>query len=115
MITPNEQYTRLAKAIGYDDLYFKREDLHPLGSHKGRSIPVMIDYYYEKGARDFAISSSGNAALAATLYIKDKPDTKLEIFVGNNIAPHKLTKLNKVVEEIAKNETEKTSRIKIKY
>ncbi|MEI6396950.1 MAG: PLP-dependent lyase/thiolase [Candidatus Taylorbacteria bacterium] len=99
MITPNEQYTRLAKVIGYDDLYFKREDLHPLGSHKGRSIPVMIDYHYAKGSKSFAVSSSGNAALAAALYIKDMPDVSLEIFVGENISPTKLAKLTKIAEE----------------
>ena len=31
------------------DLYFKREDLHPYGSHKGRSITVMIDIYIKEG------------------------------------------------------------------
>jgi len=48
-ITPLEHYPTLAKAIGVSDLYFKREDLHPYGSHKGRSIPVMINNYYKKG------------------------------------------------------------------
>ena len=114
MITPNEQYTRLAKAIGWDDLYFKREDLHPLGSHKGRSIPVMIDYHYAKGSKSFAISSSGNAALAAALYMKDMPDVSLEIFVGDNIAPKKLTKLTKIVDSMKKDGSEdQPARIKI--
>jgi threonine synthase len=70
MITPLENYPELAKAIGLADLYFKREDLHPYGSHKGRSIPVMIDQYVAKGSKEFVISSSGNAALAAALHVK---------------------------------------------
>ena len=111
MITPNERYTELAKALGYDNLYFKREDLHPLGSHKGRSIPVMIDHYCARGSQNFAISSSGNAALAALLYIKNKPDVKLEIFVGNNIAPHKLEKLAKIVDEIGQPERIKVTKV----
>jgi len=94
------------------DLYFKREDLHPYGSHKGRSIPVMIDSYYKAGDRRFAISSSGNAALAAALYVNELnslhfsqlkcADSKtsqpidLDIFVGNHVAPHKLEKLKKI-------------------
>ena len=54
--TPLEAYPKLAKAIGVNELYFKREDLHPYGSHKGRSIPVMIDHYLKAGERRFAIA-----------------------------------------------------------
>jgi threonine synthase len=97
MITPNEQYTKLAQALGYDDLYFKREDLHPYGSHKGRSIPVMIDHYYERGVRHFAISSSGNAALAAAIHIGKLPDATLDIFVGTKIDDAKFEKLVKTL------------------
>ncbi len=100
MVTPNEQYSKMGIAMGHEDLYFKREDLHPLGSHKGRSIPPMIDHYYARGSRSFAISSSGNAALAAALYVKDKADIKLEIFVGNNIDEQKLAKVAAVVAKI---------------
>jgi threonine dehydratase len=108
MITPTEHYTELAKAIGLTDLYFKREDLHPYGSHKGRSIPVMIDHYHEKGDRRFAITGSGNAALAAALHIKALNDgsntqigepIELDIFVGNHIAGHKLQKLNELADD----------------
>jgi threonine dehydratase len=97
-MTPTERYPDLAKVIGLSGLYFKREDLHPYGSHKGRSIPPMIDHYRKNGESRFAISSSGNAALAAALHInkinaeKDRP-VSLDIFVGNHIAPHKLEKL----------------------
>lgn len=100
MVTPNEQYSKMGIAIGHEDLYFKREDLHPLGSHKGRSIPAMIDFHYQKGSRNFAISSSGNAALAAALYVKDKPDIKLQIFMGNNVDEKKLAKITDVVNQI---------------
>ncbi|MEK7641441.1 MAG: PLP-dependent lyase/thiolase [Patescibacteria group bacterium] len=94
MATPLETYPQLASKIGLSGLYFKREDLHPYGSHKGRSIPVMIDHYYKNGDRSFAISSSGNSALAAALHIATLPDTKLDVFVGNHIAEHKLEKLH---------------------
>ncbi|MFA6295353.1 MAG: PLP-dependent lyase/thiolase [Candidatus Paceibacterota bacterium] len=98
MLTPLEHYPDLAKTIGLPDIYFKREDLNPYGSHKGRSIPFMIDYYYEKGNRHFAISSSGNAALAAIIHTNkintgNAQPIDLDIFVGNHIAPHKLEKL----------------------
>ena len=64
----------------------------------------MIDHYYKKGDREFAISSSGNAALATALYVKElnmknKEPINLDIFVGNNIAPHKLQKLKELADE----------------
>ena len=104
MTTPNECYPDLGKAIGYPDLYLKREDLHPYGSHKGRSIPIMIDLYYAKGDRKFAISSSGNAGLAAILHVNklntaDKESIGLDVFVGNHIASNKLAILNNAVDK----------------
>ena len=103
-MTPLEEYPRLAETLGLKGLYFKREDLHPYGSHKGRSIPVMIDLYRRKGDSHFAISSSGNAALAAALYIielngNEKAGLDLDIFVGNHIAPKKLEKLQTIADD----------------
>lgn len=97
-LTPLEHHKELAKTIGIPDLYFKREDLHPYGSHKGRSIPTMIDCYVKKGEQRFAISSSGNAGLAAALYTKEfnernvKP-IELDVYVGLNAAPRKVDRL----------------------
>lgn len=104
MITPHEQYLELAKALGYSDLYFKREDLHPYKSHKGRSLPVMIDWYFKKGDRRFGVSSSGNAALASALYIKElnaknAEKCSLDIFVGLNVNQSKLAKLKSLADE----------------
>lgn len=99
MITPTEKQGSLGKALGIEALYFKREDLHPYGSHKGRSIPVMIDHYIKEGERRFALSSSGNAALAAALHVQKinqgatKADVSLEIYVGPHADPHKVAKL----------------------
>ncbi len=104
MTTPLEHYPDLAVALGVSDLYFKREDLHPYGSHKGRSIPVMIEKYRYEGDTRFAVSSSGNAALAAAMYIQKinkeiaqqdstKPLLDLDIFVGNHVDDHKYEKL----------------------
>jgi len=70
MITPQTEHPELARAIGVPRLFLKREDLHPYGSHKGRSIPVMIDAHTTEGAKDFIISGSGNAALAAVRHIQ---------------------------------------------
>lgn len=72
MVTSQEEAKKLANALGLSiPLYLKREDLHPYGSHKGRSIPVMIEKYIQEGWYNFCISSSGNAALAAAMFIVD--------------------------------------------
>ena len=108
-VTPHHPYPELALALAPESaipaLYFKREDLHPLGSHKGRSIPVMIDKALGEGVTEFVISSSGNAALAAARYVKKlnasrtgmngQPDPIiLDILIGERIAPHKRDKLD---------------------
>lgn len=91
-ITPLNKADNLARALGLTaPLFLKREDLHPLGSHKGRSIPLMIEKYAAGGARDFVISSSGNAALAAAISTAQKPELHLTIYVGKNIDKEKLS------------------------
>lgn len=104
-ITPLESCPELASAIGVKEFFFKREDLHPLGSHKGRSIPAMIDGYAAAGSRRFAVSSSGNAALAAALHIRelnaggnrDNP-IDLDVFVGRRAAARKIGRLMKLAD-----------------
>lgn len=104
MITKNELQPRLASALELKEVFFKREDLHPYGSHKGRSIPVMIDTYARQGHVHFAISSSGNAALAAAFHIsklnsENKSALKLDILVGQKISQKKLKKLEQFANE----------------
>ncbi|HVU06264.1 MAG TPA: PLP-dependent lyase/thiolase [Candidatus Paceibacterota bacterium] len=93
MKTPQTEAPEIAKELGLDRLYFKREDLHPYGSHKGRSIPVMIDLKIAEGKKDFAISSSGNAALAAVRHIQERnvngDGLTLSILVGEKMNPAK--------------------------
>lgn len=89
--TPLESYPELAEKLGIPGLLFKREDMGRYGSHKGRSIPFMIDTYSNEGKTAFAISSSGNAARAAIEHIqKAHPQAKLTVFVGTHINNEKL-------------------------
>ena len=103
MLTPQIEYPELARNLGIPKLYLKREDLHPLGSHKGRSIPTMIDTYVARGEKRFSISSSGNAALAAAKYIKEinknSARLSLEIFIGKNIPEEKKSALTSLTDE----------------
>ncbi len=103
--TPLERKTKLEQYVKLSiPLYFKREDLHPLRSHKGRSIPLMIKKYFNDGITNFVISSSGNAALAAALFVKqfnldNENKINLTIFVGEKINPEKLSALNEILDE----------------
>lgn len=103
MKTKQQSYPELAKALGTSDVFLKREDLHPFGSHKGRSIPVMVKEYVKQGVRKFVISSSGNAALAAIRAAvrqnKNNPDKQitLQVFVGKKIDQKKFDGLKKEV------------------
>ena len=81
----------------------KREDLHHFGSHKGRSIPLMIKEYTKHGADMFVISSSGNAALASIYAIQEHNHNNaehpltLQIYVGKHIPEEKLHVLQSII------------------
>ncbi|MBI5222275.1 MAG: PLP-dependent lyase/thiolase [Candidatus Magasanikbacteria bacterium] len=105
MKTIQMPYAELARALGVKDVYLKREDQHKYGSHKGRSIPLMLKKYFkEDGKTDFVISSSGNAALAAIHAVqahnRNNPSKlRLTVFVGQNIDPKKIKLLLITVED----------------
>lgn len=106
MKTPQQSHAALAEALGLSALYVKREDLHSYGSHKGRSIPLMMKQYAkQQGTRAFAISSSGNAAYAAAMtadrYNLSHADDPMDltIFVGEKIDAQKLRRLQRFVSQ----------------
>lgn len=106
MKTPQLPAEALRQALGLtSELWLKREDLHHFGSHKGRSIPLMIKTYLKNGSTDFVISSSGNAALAAIIAIQEhnlnnpaRPLT-LTVFVGQHISEEKYRRLQAVTTD----------------
>ena len=59
--TPLESFPALATRFNLDNIYLKREDNNPTGSHKDRGLAYHLSYYIKKGYRDFVISSSGNS------------------------------------------------------
>ncbi len=103
MKTPQLSYPTLAQKIGIPEVYFKHEERHHFGSHKGRSLPYMIEHYVKKqGVQNFVISSSGNAALAAILMVQQhntnkpkEPPLTLRVFVGQRIDSTKFDLLKK--------------------
>ncbi len=109
MVTPQTEYKELAGKLNIPSLWLKREDLHPYKSHKGRSIPYMIDTAVLQGTTHFLISSSGNAALASVLHInkcntdrvhKNLPLLTLEIFIGQKISAQKLSYIEDAIKAL---------------
>ena len=83
MKTPQMPSPIITRALGSSaEVWLKREDKHFYGSHKGRSIPLMVATHHKDGFSSFVISSSGNAALAAIIAIqahnKNKPNDPLQ-------------------------------------
>lgn len=66
--TPLVPAPRLAKHLGLDQLYLKLESCNPTGSFKDRQIAVAFSKAFEWGHRDFAIASSGNAAVSLAAF-----------------------------------------------
>ena len=66
--TPLQPARELGRELGIADLWLKREDLSPTGSHKARSLSLMVSELKARGVSQAVISSSGNAAVAAAAY-----------------------------------------------
>src|ERR1700730_16300393 len=66
--TPLELDPGLARWAGISQLWVKREDSNPTGSHKDRGAVVQVAYCVQEGRPVAVISSSGNAALSAATY-----------------------------------------------
>ncbi len=58
----------LGARLGAGDLWLKREDQNPSGSHKARSLGLQASWRRARGGGPAVISSSGNAAVAAACY-----------------------------------------------
>ena len=58
----------LGARLGVAELWLKREDQNPTGSHKARSLGLQASWRRARGGGPAVISSSGNAALAAAAY-----------------------------------------------
>jgi threonine dehydratase len=90
----------------------KREDQNPTGSHKDRYIAFAVssyinDFMKTKKPEDadlinFAISSSGNAAISAIRLINSEKDIRLKlyVFISDNLEKKKLQRIIAEVPEL---------------
>lgn len=97
--TPLECYPQLNEKFQIENLYLKREDLNPTGSHKDRSIAYYLSKSISEGITKFAISSSGNSAISAINYIKslNNPEISLAVFLSSDLSSAKLARLEKAL------------------
>lgn len=66
--TPLHKSGSLGRHLGFNNLFVKDEAVNPTGSFKARGISSAISTAIERGARQFAIPSAGNAAGAMAAY-----------------------------------------------
>jgi len=95
--TKEENFSDFGRSLNLPSFSFKREDLNPLGSFKVRGLAYQISQAWQEGARQFCISSTGNAALSAAALCK-KADLKLFIFFHQK--PRSKTKRKKILQKI---------------
>lgn len=66
--TPLIRASRLAQAIGCENLWIKDEGRNPSGTFKDRGAAVALSRYRELGVKSVALNSSGNAGGSWALY-----------------------------------------------
>ena len=97
--TLQKSYPKLANKIGVSQLWIKHEYLNEAGSHKIRLLEKLIKNHLKKRQKNFVISSSGNAGIAAAYYLNKyvKAKSNLTIFVSKNISTDKNQRLKKAI------------------
>ena len=72
-----------------NDCYIKREDINPAGSHKERAACFQLSCARQNHSPGVVIPSSGNAALAVSLYSR-KADLPCFAFMAEDAIPSKI-------------------------
>ena len=98
--TPLEENLNLAKLLNLENIFLKREDLNPTGSHKDRGLAFEISAHQQDNAKGFVISSSGNSAISAINLLKGT-DITLHIFLSSKISIPKINRLTKILPNIS--------------
>lgn len=101
--TPLVALPSVADRIGVAQLWVKRDDLSAGGSHKARSLAYRVSLARARGEHTLLLSSSGNAAVAASLYCA-AGDVRLLAFVSPDTSPVKLAALHRAGTTIVRTE-----------
>lgn len=79
--TPQKKYPNLAQKLNLAEIWIKHEYLNESGSHKIRLLSYLFEKYLPQGEKNFVISSSGNAAIAACHYLKRKNNSEINLMI----------------------------------
>jgi len=79
--TEQKIYPDLSKKLNISEVWIKHEYLNESGSHKIRLLSHLFEKYISQGEKDFVISSSGNAAIAACYYLKKIKNSQINLMV----------------------------------
>jgi len=90
--TALEPVPALAKLCGARELFLKREDRNPSGSHKDRGLLYQVVHHAPEGGQTFVLSSSGNAAVSAAAACR-ATNNRLIAFVSPKTARSKMLRL----------------------
>jgi len=93
--TQQKKYSELAKKLNLSEIWIKHEYLNESGSHKIRLLSYLFEKYISQEEKNFVISSSGNAAIAACSYLKktNNSQTNLMVFVPPTMSSKKWKRL----------------------
>jgi len=93
--TEQKIYPELSKKLDLPEVWIKHEYLNESGSHKIRLLSYLFEKYISQGEKNFVISSSGNAAIAACYYLEKikNPKINLMVFVPSAIDSKKWKRL----------------------
>ncbi len=93
--TQQKKYPDLAQKLNLPEVWIKHEYLNESGSHKIRLLSYLFEKYIPQGEKNFVISSSGNAAIAACYYLKknNNPSINLMVFVPRDMDSKKWKRL----------------------
>lgn len=99
--TPLEWAPELARAVGLEALWLKREDRNPTGSHKDRGVAFQLAAARAAAAAAgatlarIALSSSGNAAISAAAFGR-AASVEVVAFVAPDTAAAKIAELRRL-------------------
>jgi len=112
--TLQKKYPGLAQKLNLPEIWIKHEYLNESGSHKIRLLSYLFEKYIPQGEKNFVISSSGNAAIAACYYFKkiNNPQINLMVFVPSGIDSKKWKRLQLAQNNSSQIKIKKTKRAK---
>jgi len=79
--TKQKKYPKLAQKLNLPEVWIKHEYLNESGSHKIRLLSCLFKKYIPQGEKNFVISSSGNAAIAACCYLRKIKNIQINLMV----------------------------------